>query len=445
MLLNDEGVPFDTFACSGSNADFNAFQDWSIAGMHTQPLDNMTPPAFLPKLDTTGILAGTAPLARFRLTRLADGGCILGVNFAHLVIDGISGAMFCSAWSLQHEALARGVGVETPPKLPMGEPIFDRRVFVKAATTVPSDVPEEAIANARTVHVRVTSLMAAVTPGKLLKRCLKIGSDVLLRKNANFTIRISGPQMARARAAGAAATGTPLSSNDVAIGIAWTLLRRMRARGPGGAPRLVAPSDGAAAEHFMLQTVDLRRYLPGLPPNYFGNCAWAIRVAAPVTADTPSQFAAGSRASLALFADSTTVFEQASMMLQAGAQPGVEQLKAMFLPAFADGMISSWHLPMMWDFTWGCGKPVWFAGGIFPVAPWGFCVLAGRPDAVAAGTPPDFLLQGSCPANKLRAVVEEAQRLVVELCGADLPAAAQQQPTAQEAAPESVTARSSDE
>ena len=167
------------------------------------------------------------------------------------------------------------------------------------------------------------------------------------------------------------------------MGLAWALLRRCRARGPAGAPRL-----GDGSEHFLLQTVDLRRYLPALPAAYFGNSAWAMQVTAPAAAQgAPLPLAAGCRASMAAFADSVAIFDQAAAVLRAAPagrdaagddaaagtarKRGVSNgLKAALLPAFGDGMFSSWVAPVMWTFTFGAGKPAWFHGGIFPAAPW---------------------------------------------------------------------------
>ncbi len=236
---------------------------------------------------------------------------------------------------------------------------------MRAATTVPADVPPEALANASAAHEKVVRLLADATPAKVAHRVAKMATDVLIRKNGSFTLRVTAAQMARARAAGGAPGGAPLSANDVALGLAWALLRAARKRGPEGAPRL------GSDEHFLLQTIDLRRYLPGLPQAYFGNCAWALQVAAPAAARTPLQLAAGCRASLAQFAESTAVFDQAKLMLAAtGGQPATAQLRTAMLPAFGDGMVSSWHAPIMWTFTFGAGKPRWFHGGIFPMAPW---------------------------------------------------------------------------
>jgi Transferase family len=416
-----------SFDCDGNIADFNGNANWSVVGMHTQPQNNKTPPAFFPPLDAAKVLRGTpdGALMSARLTRLACGGCILGLTFSHIVIDGFSGGAFCGAWAAEHEALLAG---KPEAKLPF-EPVFDRAVFERAAA-MPDDVPEEAHANASAAHQEMAALLKAVTPRALIGRGLKIARDVLWRKNATFTLRITGPQMQQARAAASQSTGTAVSPNDICIGVAWALLRTTRSRGIDGAPRL--ESTGPAV-NFVLQTVDLRRFIH-LPDGYFGNSSGVIRVTAPVGTRDPAAFAAASRASLEAFMNSTQVFDQMALMLQEGRKPSAEQVKAMLLPAFGDGMISSWLYPGLWRMHWGAGPMVWWEGCIYPLAPWGFNIQPGNPAAVPQGVAPDFILHGTCPASKRSLVLQEGQRIIDELCGlpADGPAAA---PPAEESAP----------
>ena len=105
----------------------------------------------------------------------------------------------------------------------------------------------------------------------------KMTSDFAMRRTATITLRVPAAAAARARARGEAATGERLSVNDVAVGLAWALLRRCRARGPAGAPRLRCDDDSAAQPvQFMTQAADLRRLLPALPPSYAGNAVHAL-------------------------------------------------------------------------------------------------------------------------------------------------------------------------
>jgi hypothetical protein len=69
----------------------------------------------------------------------------------------------------------------------------------------------------------------------------------------------------------------------------------------------------------------------------------------------------------------------------------------------------------------------------------GFCVLAGRPDAASPGGAPDYLLHGACPASKVRAMLDDAARLIEEMAGPEpmpKPSAAQPAAVAQPPAEE---------
>jgi hypothetical protein len=260
-----------------------------------------------------------------------------------------------------------------PKPSPLGPPVFDRRAFVAAAAAAPSgdDVPPEVVANTAAAHAKAAVLLSGVTARSVAYRIAKAARDVAFRPSSTFTVRITGAQLARARSG----AGGPLSSNDVALGVAWALLRRCRARGPAGAPRL-----GDGSENFLMQTIDLRRYLPGIPDAYFGNASWAMQVAAPAAAQAkPQELAAGCRASMAAFADCTAVFDQAAAVLRATSPAGDADnasftggagLRAAMLPAMGDGMFSSWVAPAVWTFSFGAGTPFWWHGGIFPAAPW---------------------------------------------------------------------------
>ena len=119
-----------------------------------------------------------------------------------------------------------------------------------------------------------------------------------------------------------------------------------------------------------------------------------MQLAAPAeAAGQPMALAAGCRASMAAFTDSTAVFDQAAAVLRAapgrdvaaaGDGADLGGLRAAMLPAMGDGMFSSWVAPVMWTFTFGAGLPVWFHGGIFPAAPW--CVSSAARTRPATGS-----------------------------------------------------------
>ena len=397
VLCNDAGVTFDIFSCSGTVADFMG----PGGGVHHQPRGNLKPAPFNAAVDTVAAARGTGPLARFRLTRLADGGGILGLSFSHIIVDGHSGLHFNYVWSHEYEALA---GNPLPgPRLPFGEPEFDRTSF-RDAITAPAELPEEVRAQTQALLEAGKKMGASISRGMLLGRLSKLACDLLVRKQQTFAVPISAAQVKAAREAGSLLTGEPLSANDVCVGIAWSALRAVRARGPAAPPRLAS-----AEGNFASQTIDLRRYL-AVSDAYFGNTAWFVQMVAPCAARTAADYAAACRTSLTGFASSGLVFEQAEMLAKASVSgPDGDALKTFMLPMFGDGMISSWYAPHMWKFSFG-GPPLHFNGGIFPASPWGFCVSAGAEGG--------YVLHGTCPASKLKPLVAALKQAIEEVSGA---------------------------
>lgn len=102
----------------------------------------------------------------------------------------------------------------------------------------------------------------------------------------------------------------------------------------------------------------------------------------------------------------------------------VVQIKRALAPVFADCMVSSLSFDgAFWLLDFGAGKPFWFWGGIFPLAPWGFALvqeppnlplaasspLPLQPAAAAGGGGGGFLIFSAVPsrhANKMRALAE---------------------------------------
>jgi hypothetical protein len=380
VLCCDAGVALDVYSCSGRVADFDELQRARIKGLHTQPKSNFTPAEFNAALDMSGIMRGKAPLVHVRLTKLSDGGSILGVSCAHMIMDGVSGIVFVGRLCAEYECLSEG---RSSDSIKMPSPRFDRKAFIDASKP-PPDLPAEVIANGKEMKARVAGMVSAMSTGAMLSRGVKLVRH-LSQRNETFTIKITGKEMRLARAAGQLATGLPLSANDVIIGVAWTLLRRLRTRGGESAPRL-----GDA--HTMFQTIDLRRLLPGLD-SFFGSVAYTIMLRAAETAKTPFEFAAASRASLNVFNESSAVFDELGVLL-GGGQVSPAAKKVMLLPAFADGMFSAWHVPAMWQFRMGGQAPTSYNGGIWPLVPWGFCSAASRPDRLhlLPLVPPPFSL-----------------------------------------------------
>lgn len=350
VLLCNSGVWMDVFSCSGSLADFDGYDDATVLDRNTQPTHNNKPARFCGRLHASHIMAACSPLARFRVTRLVCGGTIIGMTFSHLVVDGHSALAFCAAWSSEHEGLIAG---KAPQPLPAvlrgsGAPVFDRDAFISAATTLPSpaEIPADVLENTSAAHIQSALLTAGIRPAAALRRVLATVARILYRKNATFTVRITDAQLKRicAAAANLEPGSSPITSNDALLGLTWATLRRCRARGVDGPPRL-----GLGRSQVLVQTVDLRRYLQSLPLQYFGNASWAVPLTAQAGLSDPLRLALACRASFDLFSNSTVLYDQAAaLMLQ---EPTAEvPSAASLLPLYSDGMFSSWHAPVMWSF-----------------------------------------------------------------------------------------------
>ena len=248
--------------------------------------------------------------------------------------DGHSGLHFTYVWSREYEEMAGFTSVG--PTLPFGPPVFDRSVLARAVA-MPDGVSAELLAASAEARAAGETIRASITDRQLYRRLSKLVLDFFWSRQATVSLRIPAAAVKAARAAGAAATGVPLSANDVCVGVAWATLRAVRARGPDSPPRL-------GDEHFACQTVDLRRFLP-IGDGYFGNTAWFVHMTAPQAARSPADFAAACRSSLSRFSDSTLVFEQAAMLSNAsererGTPLDADTARTFMLPLFGDGMFS---------------------------------------------------------------------------------------------------------
>jgi hypothetical protein len=269
-------------------------------------------------------------------------------------------------------------------------------------------------------------MAAAVTAAGAVARLAKMTSDFAMRRTATITLRVPAAAAARARARGEAATGERLSVNDVAVGLAWALLRRCRARGPAGAPRLRCDDDSAAQPvQFMTQAADLRRLLPALPPSYAGNAVHALLMSGSADdAACPLRAAAASASALrrareAGSADVATQLRCALGLSTHGAATSSSSWRAAtsaaVLPHFGDGIFSSWFVPVLWRLRWGgSGAVRWSYVAVFPAAPWTFGAVAGPPGGDGAH---DLLLMVNVPAGRREAVAKEAERLLVAAAG----------------------------
>jgi hypothetical protein len=378
--------------------------------------------AFIPPLSPLLLRLGRAPLLAARLTRLACGGCVLGFSFAHIACDGTAAAAFMAAWAQAHHAAGIAGRVPRPAA---SVPEFSRTALVSAVVAASEqdggrDAPDVASPAAR--------MAAAVTAAGAVARLAKMGSDFALRRTATLTLRVPAAAAARARARGEAATGERLSVNDVAVGLAWALLRRCRARGPAGAPRLRYDDDCADDQpvQFMTQAADLRRLLPALPASYAGNAVHALLMSGSADdAACPLRAAAASASALrrARESDSADIATQLRASLGISSAQGAATssswraaTSAAVVPHFGDGIFSSWYVPALWRLRWGgSGVVRWSYVAVFPAAPWTFGAVAGPPGGDGAAH--DLLLMVNVPAGRMEEVTMEAERLLLLAAG----------------------------
>ena len=153
---------------------------------------------------------GTSPLLAARLTRLACGGCVVGISVAHLVMDGMAAAAFLGAWAQAHACIIAGRMPPAPPAA--AAPEFSRGALLAAVTAAsqPDAAPPAASSD----------LAAAVTARGAARRLAKLGWDFATRRTVTVTVRVPAAAAAAARARAEAASGERLSSNDVAMGLA---------------------------------------------------------------------------------------------------------------------------------------------------------------------------------------------------------------------------------
>jgi hypothetical protein len=421
VALTGAGVTLDVFDCDGSVADFDAFADPAVAGLHTCPRAVGRPPKICAGIAPFDDLLAGAPLARYRLTRLRCGGCVLGASFAHILGDAASALAFAEAWAAEHAALAAGAPKAAAPRF--GEPVFDRRVLFAATEAPPlEELPPSTAANTAVARARLAALGVRVTFRRLLGRAVKAVRDGH-RAPGFFCVTLPAALVASARAA---APGC--SANDVALGFGWALLRRVRSRGKAGD---AAKTLLGGEEHLLMQTADLRRYLPGLPASYFGNACWGALLGSPTGADarSPLALARACRTRMTEFTDSVALFDQLAPVMHPPQTftAVLDALRLTCVPAFCDGVFSSINHPPIWQVQFGAGLPVWTHHCIVPATPWGMALLPARP---GAGAPGDLLLTGTCPRASLPALRKEAAA-VLALLQAEATAAA----TAAEAPP----------
>lgn len=284
-------------------------------------------------------------------------------------------------------------------------PVWDRDMFVKAATTVPEGMPAEVVANGKAHAAQHAVLMAAATPLRCLLRLAKMALSAATRKRGSIVVRVPAKAIATARVKAASAGMGSLSDNDLCVGLAWAAMRSVRSRGANGRPRL-------PGQHSITQVLDLRGMLPGLSPSYVGNAVCTVGASIPATDGATAdvlQLAAAVRGSMNDFMNSTAVFDQ--MRASKDAANLIAKVRSTSQVLFADGFVTSWNLPIIWAFELGAGPTVWWNGMVVPSATWSAIILCARPDVA----PGDYLIALNPPKGKMKQMQEAADAMVRDL------------------------------
>ena len=196
---------------------------------------------FVDHVDARAARAGTAPLLRVRISRLAGGGTALGCSWHHAVGDMSSFMTLMRTWSaLATDAVAEpGALSEALP-----EETLEREVLLDRETLLDRVLPEQ---DSGRPGFRVVDSVEAAELARAV--------EAATRANRTVQIYFGDSETARLRERLGARVGRRLSTNDVLTAHVVSTVRRL---------------DGDGAARFLTIPVDLRRLL-GLPPDALGN------------------------------------------------------------------------------------------------------------------------------------------------------------------------------
>lgn len=212
---------------------------------------------FVDHVDARAARAGTAPLLRVRISRLAGGGTALGCSWHHAVGDMSSFMTLMRTWSMLAtdtdatlESPLEALPEFLPDSLP-GTDASDREVLVDRETLLDRVLPER---DSGRPGFRVVDAAEAAELARAV--------ETATRANRTVQIYFGEPETARLRARLGAQAGRRLSTNDVLTAHVVSTARRL---------------DGDGAARFLTIPVDLRRLL-GLPADALGNLLGEIHL-----------------------------------------------------------------------------------------------------------------------------------------------------------------------
>lgn len=267
------------------------------------------------------------PLVRLKLSRLADGGTVIGLSWHHAAGDMRSLALLLLAWSA-------AVDGGSPP---------DPLVVLDRDAHLDTVLPE-----------RDCGRPGFRLPGDAEAEQLRHDVGNALAANRTAQVYFGGAEVARMRQKFVADAGRPLSANDVLCAHLATTIREL---------------DGDTEDRLLTVPVNLRRPL-GLADTVVGNLLGDVQVRCPAGGQ-PAALAAEIRAGVADFAERhLNVRANRAFLATIGADRLADCVPAGFDPRHRALTITDWTRFGAYDITFGGHRPALVTSVPGPPLPW---------------------------------------------------------------------------
>lgn len=257
-----------------------------------------------------------APLTTVKITRLADGGMVVGLSWHHALGDLQSTMLLIHAWSASVD------GRELP----------EVRMATEREAELDAVLPPEQVG--KPGYRRPTAAEMAE-----LDRELRASP----RANRIVQIWFAAGEVMRMRAAYGQQAGVRLSTNDVVLGHLIATLRRL---------------DSDLADRRLALPVNFRRHL-GLPPYTIGNLVSEVEVVTPGGAPA-AELAARVRSAVDGYLSHLNVRANRAFLASVGPERVFETMPVGFEPAERTFFLTNWCRTGVYDVTFDGQRPAWF-------------------------------------------------------------------------------------
>lgn len=315
VVCDDAGVPLRVVAAPETLAEAASRMTLPTAGyVDTVPAGPQRP--------------ADAPLATVKVTRLGDGGMVVGCSWHHALGDLASFMVFLRCWSA-------AVDGRPLPEVVLAE---DRDAQLDAV------LPPTGGARA--------SGFRLPPPAEAAELALQLRAAP--RANRIVQLYFTTAEVARMRDGYGAEAGRRLSVNDVLIGHLVGTLRRLDA--DTAARRLATP-------------VNYRRHL-GLPPTTIGNLVGEVDLTCPPGA-RPAEVAALVRSQVdAYLTDHLNVRANRAFLAEVGPERVFETMPVGFDPEGRTFFLTNWSRAGAYDVTFDGRRPAYFGPEVPLPTPW---------------------------------------------------------------------------